>query len=237
LVPEKAPELLVRAFAGVRTEQRLVIAGGSSFTDGYVRSIRDLARADPRVIIAGPVYGEARDELYSNASCFVLPSSLEGLPLTLLEAGAYGLPVIVSDIPPHVEVVQANGPGHRLVRSGDLGALRDALARSLGDADAERAGAAELRASIRSRYDWDAATDATADVYERVLRGADGWVDLRGARVPWPSSERVSVGLDGAAEISLAASSRIALDGNGGDHAPDGVRQQPREKHGDATRH
>jgi glycosyltransferase involved in cell wall biosynthesis len=172
LVPEKAPDLLVRSFRDVSTDARLVIAGGSSFTDEYVGVLEKAAAADPRIILAGSVYGEPLHELYSNAAAFVLPSKLEGLPLTLLEAASYRVPLIASDIPPHREVIGADGPGGRLFRSGDALALRDTLASVLGSLDRERVGARAVGDRVVREYDWDQATDATEDVYERLLAAA-----------------------------------------------------------------
>jgi glycosyltransferase involved in cell wall biosynthesis len=172
LVPEKAPDLLLRAFAGVADrDRRLVVAGGSSFTDAYVAALERSAAADPRVVMAGYVYGEELRELYANAAAFVLPSFLEGLPLTLLEAASYGTPVVVSDIPPHLEIVRAEGPGHRVFASGDGAGLAAALSRALADPAAEREGAATLREDVLARYDWDEATDRTLAAYERITRG------------------------------------------------------------------
>ena len=172
LVPEKAPDLLVRSFRDVPTDVRLVIAGGSSFTDEFVGVLERAAAADPRIILAGSVYGEPLQELYSNAAAFVLPSKLEGLPLTLLEAASYRVPLIASDIPPHREVIGADGPGGRLFRSGDALALRDTLASVLGSLDTERVGARVVGDRVVREYDWDQATDATEEVYERLLAAA-----------------------------------------------------------------
>jgi glycosyltransferase involved in cell wall biosynthesis len=176
LVPEKAPDLLIQAFARVQGDVRLVIAGSSGFTDAYAESLRRMAAADPRVIFAGGVYGAELAELYSNASAFVLPSSLEGLPITLLEALAHQAPVIVSDIAPHLEVVGDDGPGHRVVRQGDAGALAAAISAVLADPAREAAGSEYLSRHVALAYSWDAAADATERVYARVL-------DRRASRV------------------------------------------------------
>ena len=169
LVPEKAPDQLIEAFRGMDGRHRLVIAGGTSFTDDYVARLRSSAAADARIVMPGYVYGEALRELYANAAVFVLPSLLEGLPLTLLEAASYGTPIVASDIPPHLEVLRDEGPGRRLFPSGDVHGLRAALERSLADPVAERTGAAAFRADVLGRYDWEDASDRTIDVYERLV--------------------------------------------------------------------
>ena len=86
-------------FRNVDTTSRLVIAGGSSFTDQYVHELEVLAARDPRVLLVGSVHGELLHELYTNAALFVLPSRLEGLALTLLEAASYRLPLVTSESP------------------------------------------------------------------------------------------------------------------------------------------
>lgn len=167
-VPEKCPDLLVRAFARVPGDVRLVMAGGSSFSDEYTESVAAAARADPRVLLPGYVYGEDLGALYAGAAGFVLPSQLEGLPLTLLEAVSHGTPVVASSIPPHVEVVQQDGPGHRLFPADDADALCAALVTLLNDVPAERAGAQRLRTDVLQRYRWDSATDRIEQVYRRI---------------------------------------------------------------------
>jgi glycosyltransferase involved in cell wall biosynthesis len=168
LVPEKAPDLLLRAFSSVDGDTKLVLVGGSSFTDDYVRGLRSQAASDPRVILPGYVYGDLLEELYSNAAVFVLPSLLEGLPLTLLEAASYGIPVVASDIPPHVEIVGSDGPGRRLVAVGDEGGLSRTLAHTLGSQDTERAGADAFGREVLATYRWDEVVDATEEVYRSV---------------------------------------------------------------------
>jgi glycosyltransferase involved in cell wall biosynthesis len=171
LVPEKAPDMLIRAFRRLDTDARLVLAGGSSFTDDYLPVVRRAASGEDRVVMPGYVYGRDLGELYANASAFVLPSLLEGLPLTLLEAASYGIPVVASDIPPNVEVIGSEGPGRRLFRAGSESALADALRAALADPDGERAGASRLREDVLGRYSWDEAAAATEAVYEAATGG------------------------------------------------------------------
>ena len=168
LVPEKAPDLLIRAVRQLSGDRRLVVAGGSSFTDAYVTALRESARDDPRIELTGYVYGDVLRELYTNAATFVLPSSLEGLPLTLLEAASYGTPIVASDIPPHLEIVGQEAPGRRLFRTGSKDELLAAIERSIADPRAERAGAAAFRDDVLDRYRWDAAVEETESVYERI---------------------------------------------------------------------
>lgn len=173
LVPEKAPDVLLRAYRRVPGDRPLVIAGDSSFTSDYVRDLRALAADDPRVRLVGYVYGNDLAGLYSNAGVFVLPSTLEGLPLTLLEAASYATPVVASDIEPHVEVLRAsNAPARRLFRSGSAHELAAAITVALEDPASERAAAERLRADVLRRYDWDRATSLTEEVYERCLLAA-----------------------------------------------------------------
>ena len=166
-VPEKAPDVLVRAFARIADpDVALVLVGGSGHTDDYTATLRELAARDPRVLMPGYVYGARLTALYRNAAAFVLPSKLEGLPLTLLEAASYGLPVVASDIPPHREVVHDDGPGSRLVAPNDEVALTNALQEALIEPEAARHRAEALRSAVLSEYSWDTAAERTLAVYD-----------------------------------------------------------------------
>ena len=170
MVPEKDPELLLRAFRDLATDQRLVLVGDSSHTDGYMARLRALTAEDPRVLLVGYQYGADLAALFAGASAFVQPSLLEGLPITLLEAAAYGVPVVASDIAPHLEVLGSGGLGRELFRAGDRGGLTAALATILGtDAVAMGAAADQLRADVSRRYDWDVATDRLEAAYHHAI--------------------------------------------------------------------
>ena len=105
-MPEKGIRYLVEAFKNVRTDKKLVIAGGSSDTDSFMEELKELAKGDDRILFTGFVQGAMLDELYSNAYIYTLPSDLEGMPLSLLEAMSYGNCCLVSDIPECSEVVE-----------------------------------------------------------------------------------------------------------------------------------
>ena len=106
LVPEKGIKYLIEPFKQVDTDKELVIAGGSSDTSEFENEIKELAKEDKRILFTGFVQGQELEELYSNAYVYVLPSDLEGMPLSLLEAMSYGNCCLVSDIPECVDVVE-----------------------------------------------------------------------------------------------------------------------------------
>lgn len=162
IVPEKRVELLIGAFAGLETDKRLVVAGGSSDTSGYLSEVEVLASRDPRVIMAGFVEGEALEELYSNACCFVLPSDVEGMPMGLLEAMSYGLCCIASDIPECADVL--GGAGMTFPR-GDVEGLQDVLAGIVGDPARAVALGEAARRRVADAYDWGSVVARTLDLY------------------------------------------------------------------------
>lgn len=169
-VPEKAPDLLLRAYRDVAGDVPLVMVGDSSFTDEYTQELHRLAAHDSRVRFTGFVYGDLLSQLYRYASAFVQPSLLEGLPLTLLEAASYARPVVASDIAPHREVLgDAAGPGRRIFASGDQKALTDALRTVLGGDAEEAAGARSLCEQVHSGYRWDSATGDLERLYLEVI--------------------------------------------------------------------
>ena len=174
LVPEKAIDQAIRAFRLVGSAARLVIVGGSSHTGLYVQGLEELASHDERVILTGPQYDENLSGLFAHATAYVMPSLLEGLPLALLEAVSYRLPLIVSDIEPHLEIVESDGIGHRVFRAGDIEDMALAMKRTLEDvpdsADASRL----LEERVAKEYSWDRITTLTEDVYRQAIDRAAG---------------------------------------------------------------
>lgn len=169
LVPEKDPAGLVRAYRDVRGDLPLVVVGDSSHTDAYVEELQGLAAADPRVRLVGYRFGDELVALTAGARLFVQPSTLEGLPISLLEATAHGRPVLASDIAPHLEVLGRTGPGRAVFTAGSVPALTRALEEQLATPMTTlRAGADQLSAEVRRRYDWEVAVDRLEQVYARA---------------------------------------------------------------------
>lgn len=172
LVPEKGAHFLIDAFAGLRTDKKLVIAGGSSDSDEYVERLK--AAAGDRVIFTGYVYGDVLHELYSNAYCYVHPSTIEGLPITLLEAVAYGRCVVASDIPPNLEVVKDAGIAFESKNVEDL-------CRALQTAIDSPALVGELgrraQAMGVAEYSYDSIAAKTLKLYAAVVAGASGFIE------------------------------------------------------------
>ncbi len=124
-VPEKGLLDLIEAYRMINNPAfKLVIAGDADHEDDYSRKVKSLAKQTPGVVLTGVLSGKPLSELYSNAGLFVLPSYYEGLPLALLEALSYGLPVLVSDIPQHKEIPI---PEYRFFPVGNIEVLKEKI--------------------------------------------------------------------------------------------------------------
>ncbi len=166
LVPEKRQHDLILAFAKANRPEKLVIVGGADHETEYSAYVKALAAETPSVVMTGFQTGAALAELYSNASLFVLPSSHEGMPIALLEALSYGLPVLASDIVANREFKLAPTDYFPV---GDVDALAAALARKLSN-PFDEAGTEQLRNQIQTDYSWKKVSERTAQVYRSILR-------------------------------------------------------------------
>lgn len=164
LVPEKGIKYLIEAFKQVDTEKKLVIAGGSSDTSEFENEMKEIAKEDKRILFTGFVQGQELEELYSNAYVYALPSDLEGMPLSLLEAMSYGNCCLVSDIPECAEVVEDKALIFKKADVKDLQSkLQDACDHS-EKVDAHKKQAADF---ICSKYNWGEIVQATLKLYRR----------------------------------------------------------------------
>lgn len=170
-VREKGAHTLIRAFRELDTDLRLVIAGDDPYEGAYKAELHDLAGDDPRILFPGFVRDELFDELFSNAWLYVQPSELEGLPITLLEAMAYGAPCLASDIPENREALRDHGFTFRDRDADDLRTVLRGLLDSPEQVEARRGTASEW---IQQEFSWDRIAESTLNFYQTVLQGRPG---------------------------------------------------------------
>ena len=158
-VPEKNFHVLIEAFSRLnQSDYKLVIAGDTDIEDSYSRELKQMAK-EKNVVLTGFIKGAKLQTLLSNARLFVLPSSHEGLPISLLEAMSYGLPVLASDIPANKEVnLPASCYFH--CQGNMVDNLYEALKNRINDSSAV--------SYNLSLYDWDNIAEQTANVYLNI---------------------------------------------------------------------
>lgn len=162
IVPEKGEHYLIEAFQKVKTDKKLVIAGGTSDTDDYMKKLKHLADGDARIIFAGFVQGRMLEELYSNAYVYCLPSDLEGMPLSLLEAMSYGNCCLTSDIPECAEVVENKAI---TFFKGDVKDLNSKLQYLCDNTDVVNRYKEQSADFICGKYNWDEVINRTLSLY------------------------------------------------------------------------
>jgi glycosyltransferase involved in cell wall biosynthesis len=164
--PEKNCHLLINAFEKLNTGMKLVLAGGSSHSDSYAKSLR--RHESDQIRFLPWVSGINLEELLSNAALFVLPSELEGLSLALLDAMAAGVCVLTSDIPENNEVVEGTGFTFRRGDQADLERMLEVL---VHNPELRRQSIAQGRERIQSQYLWPEIARSIETAYYNVL----GW--------------------------------------------------------------
>ena len=171
LVRHKGVHHLIKAYQGLRTSKKLVIVGDSAFTDDYVNELKELAKGDSNIIFTGNQNGRVLNELYANCYAFVQPSEAEGLSIALLEAMSFGRPVLVSDIPENLEVVDGvmnkNFVTFQHRNVIDLRKKLEKLLRS--PVLAENIGK-KAKTHIENNYNWDDITRKVIRVYSNVMK-------------------------------------------------------------------
>ena len=162
LVPEKGAHYLIEAYKQLKTDKKLVIAGGSSHATEYMEKIYRYVEEDDNIIMTGFVQGRLLEELYSNAYVFVQPSDIEGMAMTLLEAMSYGNCCLVSDIPENMEVVEDKALSFC---KGDVADLKEKLQQLLENENIAKTYREESSRFICEKYNWEDVVDRTIQVY------------------------------------------------------------------------
>lgn len=164
LVPEKGITYLIEAYQKLNTNKKLVIAGGSSDTQDYAAQLKAQAGDNPQIVFTGFVQGRLLEELYSNAYIYVLPSDLEGMPLSLLEAMSYGNCCVTSDIEECAAVMEEHG---LTFPKADTKALQKLLQRLCDEPQTVAHYQEHAADYITGRFNWDDVTEQTLQLYEQ----------------------------------------------------------------------
>jgi glycosyltransferase involved in cell wall biosynthesis len=167
-VEEKGAHYLIDAYQQINTNIKLVVAGDAQHEEIYKSLLRSKAAGNQNIIFPGFVQGELLEELFSNASIYVLPSEIEGLPISLLEAMSYGCCCIVSDIPENKEAL---GDCGFLFKSKDVQDLRRCLENLLGSKEIIDSKKESARQRVLNNYTWDSIAQDFEDLYTEVLAG------------------------------------------------------------------
>lgn len=156
LVPEKAFDVLIAAHRASGTQRKLLIAGGADHESPYSRTL--LEQANERIIFTGALPREQLQQLYANATLFVLASSHEGLPIAALEAGSLGCPMLLSDIQPNRDL---GLPAGNYFPVGNTEALAEAIRKEATDFAVD--------SNAFDEFDWDHVAVQTLAIYRAVL--------------------------------------------------------------------
>jgi len=166
---EKGAHHLIEAYNELNTDKALVLAGDFADDENYENFIREKASSNKDIYLTGFVKGELQQELFSNAYLYVLPSEIEGLPISLLEAMSYANCCLVSDIPENLEAL--NGHGYTF-RNRDSRDLKEVLNLLLGRKDLVEAKKDGARRYVMENYSWDRIVDRYEGLYSHMLAGS-----------------------------------------------------------------
>jgi glycosyltransferase involved in cell wall biosynthesis len=171
ILPTKGVDTLIKGWqiagqkVGFSLDEKLVIVGGSAYTDDYVFQLKKIS--NPSIVWLGYRYGDELDWLYANAYCVVIPSEIEGLALTLLEAMSYAKCVIYSDIPENAEAAEEVGIAFHNRNPDNLAEKikmvleNRKMCQELGEKAQER---------IKKEYNWEFVVDQTEEVYKLLSK-------------------------------------------------------------------
>ena len=163
IVPEKGIHYLIDAYKGLECKPPLVIAGGASHSEEYFKSLKKQAEGQ-NIIFTDFVQGKELEELYSNALIYVLPSDLEGMPISLLEAMSFGCCCLTSDIDECTEVCEDKALYFEKSNTEDLKSKLSYLLENRDIIDKYRENSAEY---ITKKYNWDEIAEKTFELYKK----------------------------------------------------------------------
>lgn len=166
IVPEKGLHYLIDAYNQLNTDKKLVIAGGSSHTNTYYNEIKEKVKNNKNIIMTGFVQGKELEELFSNCYLYCLPSDIEGMPLSLLEAMSYGRNCLVSDIKENVTVCDEYAFSFK---KGNVNDLKKQLEKLLSNKNLLKK-EADISNHVLEKYNWDDIANKTLNIYKNIKK-------------------------------------------------------------------
>lgn len=166
LIRHKGIHTLIKAYNGLSTDKPLIIVGDGASTDDYVKEIKLLAKDNPKIIFVGQKSGLDLTALFKNAYLFIQPSEAEGLSIALLEAMAYGVPAIISNIEENQEA--AENLALEFVNKSPED-LKRKLKYALENEDMILALARRAQERVKKEYDWNSISRSTAHLYLELV--------------------------------------------------------------------
>ncbi len=166
LVREKGAHYLINAFKRMKKDVKLVIAGDSTHEETYKTELYQLAKDSKNIIFTGFATGKLLRELFSNCYMFVLPSEIEGLPISLLEAMSYGTCCLVSDIPENLEALNNYGFSFR---NQDTDDLVDKLKYLINDTTAVESVKEDAKSYALENHSWDKIAIQFEKLYKKLI--------------------------------------------------------------------
>ena len=167
LTAEKGVHYLIDAYNQINTDKKLVIAGDTSDTDEYVAMLKEKASDNSNILFTGFISGDVLTEIYSNAYLVTLPSDIEGMSLSLLEALAYGNAVLCSDIPENVLVTEDKALHFKKSDVEDLAEKMQMMCDREEVVKDLKSGVDEF---ILGKYNWNDVAETTYNLYKKVLK-------------------------------------------------------------------
>jgi poly(glycerol-phosphate) alpha-glucosyltransferase len=147
---------------------RLILAGWDQ--NGHQSELQALAaklHAGSSIDFVGPQFGEAKSDLFRQASAFILPSLSEGLPMTILEAWSWRLPVLMT---PNCNLPEGSKAGAAITVEADVESLCRALNQLFSMDSVEReAMGARARCLVEEQFRWPRIADQMTQVYDWIL--------------------------------------------------------------------
>lgn len=177
LTKEKGVHYLIEAYNKLKSNKnlKLVIVGGSEYNKEkeYIDYLKKISSGNKNIIFTGALDYEYLKELYTNAYIYVLPSEIEGLPISLLEAMSSGNLCVTSDIDENSIIIKDYGILFKSKDADDLSKKLDEIIEK-DFINMEQFSKERISKYIESEFNWDKIAEETEKVYFKTIKNKKG---------------------------------------------------------------